>query len=87
MSSLVRRGTHLLLELRHWARTRVWHPLASGRGQGTVEYVGIVILVGALLIALKAGMGDKGGTIAHKISTSVSNAIQDVMDSKKGTGS
>ena len=33
--------------------------LTSSRGQGTVEYVGIVIVIGVLLVALKAGMGDR----------------------------
>jgi hypothetical protein len=60
--------------------------LSACRGQGTVEYVGIVIVVGVLLVALKAGMGDQGGTIAHKISKSVSDAIQNVMESKGGKG-
>jgi hypothetical protein len=60
--------------------------LADCRGQGTVEYVGIVIVIGVLLVALKAGMGDQGGTIAHKISKSVSDAIQTVMDGKQSKG-
>ena len=60
--------------------------LASTRGQGTVEYVGIVIVIGVLLVALKAGMGDQGGTIAHKISKSVSDAIQGVIEGKSGKG-
>jgi hypothetical protein len=58
--------------------------LSGCRGQGTVEYVGIVIVIGVLLVALKAGMGDQGGTIAHKISKSVSDAIQNVMEGKGG---
>lgn len=60
--------------------------LADCRGQGTVEYVGIVIVIGVLLVALKAGMGDQGGAIAHKISKSVSDAIQTVMDGKQSKG-
>jgi hypothetical protein len=64
---------------------RALRGLSACRGQGTVEYVGIVIVIGVLLVALKAGMGDQGGTIAHKISKSVSDAIQNVMDNK-GSG-
>jgi hypothetical protein len=60
--------------------------LADCRGQGTVEYVGIVIVIGVLLVALKAGMGDQGGAIAHKIPKSVSDAIQTVMDGKQSKG-
>jgi hypothetical protein len=39
-----------------------------------------------LLVALKAGMGDQGGAIAHKIPKSVSDAIQTVMDGKQSKG-
>jgi hypothetical protein len=60
--------------------------LSACRGQGTVEYVGIVIVIGVLLVALKAGIGDQGGTIAHKVSKSVSDAIQTVMDGKGSKG-
>jgi hypothetical protein len=60
--------------------------LTSARGQGTVEYVGIVIVIGVLLVALKAGMGDQGGTIAHKISKSVSDAISNVVEGKSAKG-
>lgn len=63
---------------------RALRGLSGCRGQGTVEYVGIVIVIGVLLVALKAGMGDQGGTIAHKISKSVSDAIQGVMEGKGG---
>jgi hypothetical protein len=45
-----------------------------------------VIVIGVLLVALKAGMGDQGGAIAHKISKSVSDAIQTVMDGKQSKG-
>lgn len=67
-------------------RTRRLRGLTSSRGQGTVEYVGIVIVIGVLLVALKAGMGDQGGTIAHKISKSVSDAIQGVIEGKSARG-
>jgi hypothetical protein len=73
-----------LLAAPSWSSGR--RRLADCRGQGTVEYVGIVIVIGVLLVALKAGMGDQGGAIAHKISKSVSDAIQTVMDGKQSKG-
>jgi len=55
--------------------------LRTCRGQGTVEYVGIVIVIGVLLVAVKAGVGGAAASaLGKKISTSVSNAIQHVMD-------
>ena len=57
--------------------------LTSARGQGTVEYVGIVLVIGALLIALKSGVaGDNGSGIAAKLTKAVSGAIDDVMKDK-----
>jgi hypothetical protein len=56
--------------------------LAATRGQGTVEYVGIVIVIGVLLVALKAGIGDQGDAIGKKISKAVSGAIESVAQGK-----
>jgi hypothetical protein len=57
--------------------------LSSTRGQGTVEYVGIVIVIGVLLVALKTGVaGKNGGQVGEKLSKAVSEAIDSVM--KKG---
>jgi hypothetical protein len=81
-----RRTRHALRRLLAALRWTGGRRLADCRGQGTVEYVGIVIVIGVLLVALKAGMGDQGGAIAHKISKSVSDAIQTVMDGKQSKG-
>jgi Flp pilus assembly pilin Flp len=51
------------------ARTR------SERGQGTVEYLGILVAVGALLIAVKTGMR---GSIATRVTNQISDAIDSV---------
>ena len=80
MNSLVRPCASACLVARRWVHDQLWHSLSSARGQGTVEYVGIVIVVGVLLVALKAGVGDSGHAIAGKISKSVSDAIQNVME-------
>jgi hypothetical protein len=68
----------LVIAARSSARLR---RLGTCRGQGTVEYVGIVIVIGVLLVAVKAGVGGAAASaLGKKISTSVSNAIQHVMD-------
>jgi hypothetical protein len=54
--------------------------LSSTRGQGTVEYVGIVIVIGVLLVALKTGVAGKhGGQVGEKLSKAVAEAIDTVM--------
>jgi hypothetical protein len=59
--------------------------LAMADGQGTVEYVGIVLVVGALLLALKAGLGNSvGTTIGSKIGKAVGSAIDAVAAAKGG---
>lgn len=44
-------------------------------GQGTVEYLGILVAVGALLIAVKTGMR---GSIATRVTNQISDAIDSV---------
>ena len=58
--------------------------LRRSRGQGTVEYVGIVIAIGALLLALGGVFGTTGiaKPIAAKITAAVSHAIDGVAASK-----
>ena len=58
--------------------------LGRSRGQGTVEYVGIVIAIGALLLALGGVFGTTGiaKPIAAKITAAVSHAIDGVAASK-----
>jgi hypothetical protein len=54
--------------------------LASAQGQGTVEYVGIVLVVGALLLALKGGFAHISTTaISTKLVSAVSQAIASVV--------
>ena len=45
--------------------------LRGSRGQGTVEYVGIVLAVGALLLALATPMGQLAAPIAKKLASAV----------------
>ena len=56
-------------------------------GQGTVEYVGIVIAVGALLLALNAALGTDAGKIGDRVKAGVVHAIDQVTaDGKPSTG-
>jgi hypothetical protein len=66
---------------------RVWGSsydrLAESRGQGTVEYIGIVVVVGALLLAVKTGLtGDLTKTVAHAITQTVTDAIDQLTKKK-----
>lgn len=53
--------------------------LASERGQGTVEYVGLVLLVSLLMVGMVASMkgfsGQQGTEIAEVIITKIKQAV------------
>jgi hypothetical protein len=50
--------------------------LRTTRGQGTVEYVGIVLAVGALLLAFSSALPrEAAGAVAKKVESAVVKAI------------
>jgi Flp pilus assembly pilin Flp len=58
--------------------------LQAERGQGTVEYVGIVLAVAALLVAVAAAIDNKvGGPIATALVHKLQEAVKQV-GGKKG---
>jgi hypothetical protein len=68
------------LEVRAAAMRRLLDRVLSERGQGTVEYVGLILLVSMLMVALVAAMKsfhtsegqDLAGLIVTKIKSAVS---------------
>jgi hypothetical protein len=54
--------------------------LASPRGQGTVEYVGLILLVSLLMVGMVAAMkgfsGESGLDIAEVIVAKIKSAVQ-----------
>ena len=62
--------------------TRALH---AERGQGTVEYVGIVLAVAALLVAVAAAIDNKvGGPIATALVRRLQEAVTQVGNAKHG---
>ena len=60
-------------------------PLQAERGQGTVEYVGIVLAVAALLVAVAAAIDNKvGGPIATALVHRLQEAVTQVGNAKHG---
>jgi hypothetical protein len=60
----------------HHARVRV---SGGQEGQGTVEYVGLILLVSALLVGVvAAGKGMKGNGIAETIANKLKATINEV---------
>ena len=53
--------------------------LASERGQGTVEYVGLILLVSLLMVGMVAAMkgfnGEQGTELAELIVTKIKSAV------------
>jgi hypothetical protein len=61
------------------------HMLHAERGQGTVEYVGIVLAVAALLVAVAAAIDNKvGGPIATALVHRLQEAVTQVGNAKHG---
>ena len=59
--------------------------LLAERGQGTVEYVGIVLAVAALLVAVAAAIDNKvGGPIATALVRRLQEAVTQVGAAKHG---
>jgi hypothetical protein len=58
---------------------RIRHRLASERGQGTVEYVGLILLVSLLMVGMVAAMkgfnGSEGLEIAEVIVAKIKAAV------------
>ena len=59
--------------------SRIRHRLASERGQGTVEYVGLILLVSLLMVGMVAAMkgfnGTQGTELAEVIISKVKQAV------------
>lgn len=48
-------------------------------GQGTIEYVGLMVLMGGLLTAVVVATGDKGLNIPEEIAKSIKGQIAEVV--------
>jgi hypothetical protein len=58
---------------------RTIRSLAAECGQGTVEYVALILLVAAIFAAVvTAGPGESGSKIANKITTEIQNQINSI---------
>jgi hypothetical protein len=65
----------------HAAALSVWNRRADRSGQGTVEYVGVVVMVTLLIAAV--GLGAKGWApdIGSSLKQAIKGAIKQVVDS------
>jgi Flp pilus assembly pilin Flp len=60
--------------------TRLWREQA---GQGTVEYVGLMLLLATLLTGVVAAAGGlKGGGIAQQVAQTLKSTISDIAKAK-----
>ena len=71
--------THALIALLERFVARPGRRLASERGQGTVEYVGLILLVSLLMVGMVAAMkgfnGEQGTELAELIVTKIKSAV------------
>lgn len=67
-----------------WIHANVARLLQDVRGQGTVEYVGLMLLIATLLTGVvAAGASLKGGGVAKEIVDKLNDTIQSVGGGKK----
>lgn len=66
------------LELLTNANSGLRSTLDSDRGQGTVEYVGIVFIVAAIVIAVIAASATFGSDIMNAIGNAIKTAIESI---------
>jgi hypothetical protein len=70
---------HALVDLLERAVARPRPSLGSERGQGTVEYVGLILLVSLLMVGMVAAMkgfnGEQGTELAELIVTKIKSAV------------
>jgi hypothetical protein len=63
----------------HW-RVREIRRLAGETGQGTVEYVGLILLVALLMVGMVAGMKGFQGKQGTELADVIVNKIKEAVD-------
>jgi hypothetical protein len=62
-----------------WIHANIARLLSEQRGQGTVEYVGLMLLLATLLTGVVAAAGGlRGGGVAQEIATKLKETIESV---------
>ena len=67
-----------------WIHANLARAWTDQRGQGTVEYVGLMLLLATLLTGVVAAAGGlKGGGIAQEVADTLKATISDVAEKAK----
>jgi hypothetical protein len=61
-------------------RVKAIHALAGERGQGTVEYVGLILLVSLLMVGMVAAMKGFNGKQGTELADVIINKIKEAVD-------
>ncbi|MFF9911960.1 Flp family type IVb pilin [Streptomyces sp. NPDC013457] len=72
--ALLKAVTRAKVHLGGWMRTRAANDRDRDRGQTAVEYLGIIVVVVAIVVAIS------GTSIGNTIRTAISNKIADLLD-------
>ena len=67
----------------HAMALRAWSRLTDRAGQGTVEYVALILLVGVVLGAAVAAAGSTKFDLAGTVTKEISDAVKDVSGKAK----
>jgi hypothetical protein len=68
------------LHARIWARVHQIRRLAGETGQGTVEYVGLILLVSLLMVGMVAAMKGFNGKQGTELADVIVNKIKEAVD-------
>ncbi len=63
-----------------WRLRAIRHLLAGERGQGTVEYVGLILLVSLLMVGMVAAMKGFNGKQGTELADVIVNKIKEAVD-------
>jgi Flp pilus assembly pilin Flp len=63
-----------------WRVRAIRHLLSSERGQGTVEYVGLILLVSLLMVGMVAAMKGFNGKQGTELADVIVNKIKEAVD-------
>jgi uncharacterized protein (UPF0333 family) len=64
----------------HRRTRRLLHTLGGERGQGTVEYVGLILLVSLLMVGMVAAMKGFNGAQGTEIAEAIVNKIKQAVN-------
>lgn len=74
----------MIYEMFGWLHAATLRLRDRQEGQGTVEYVGMILVVGVLMAAVVASLGNKDQGLKELITEKIKDAIEKATEAKGG---